>query len=66
MGFVTWNGSNNISDYGVRGSAEAFAGTAGPFKVGKIDAQVQVGMESGFSASTGGKFFEQNIYNYQF
>lgn len=66
LGFVTWNNDNSISDYGVRVTSGVSAGGVGPFNAGGMEAQVQVGVESGFSYSSSIKAFNQTTFNYQF
>lgn len=66
LGFVTWNNDNNISDYGVRVTSGASAASVGPFTTGGMEAQVQVGVESGFSYSSSIKAFNQSVISYQF
>lgn len=66
LGFVTWNNDNSISDFGVRVTSGVSAGSVGPFTVGGMEAQVQVGVESGFSYSSSIKAFNQSTISYQF
>lgn len=66
LGFVTWNNDNSISDYGVRVTSGVSAGGVGPFNAGGMEAQVQVGVESGFSYSSSIKAFNQSTFSYQF
>jgi tetratricopeptide (TPR) repeat protein len=66
LGFVTWNNDNSISDYGVRATSGVSAGGVGPFTAGGMEAQVQVGVESGFSYSSSIKAFNQSVISYQF
>lgn len=65
LGFVTWNNDNNISDFGVRVSSGVGA-KIGPVTSGGMEAQVQVGVESGFSYSSSIKAFNQSAFSYQF
>jgi tetratricopeptide (TPR) repeat protein len=66
LGFVTWNNDNSISDYGVRVTSGVSAGGVGPFNAGGMEAQVQAGVESGFSYSSSIKAFNQSAVSYQF
>lgn len=66
LGFVTWNNDNSISDYGVRVTSGVSAGGVGPFNAGGMEAQVQVGVESGFSYSSSIKAFNQSTFSYQY
>jgi len=66
LGFVTWNNDNTISDYGVRVTSGVSAGSVGPFTAGGMEAQVQVGVESGFNYSSSIKAFNQSTFSYQF